>query len=246
MWLGAFDETLISGRGAQRVEAVRVFLRDWSHVATVMPRYISRSSAVEVPRMTASIPRVLDDAAVLSLLAEELASGHLLLAPDPFPFDHPAWVSHSHDSFFMTLSTDSDLPPPKDNLRFETFPNSSFFNIWRGIPDVGPIVDGAVLEFAEPPMSQYLVVALLDEVPVGTMRITTGFGLGGMSLLAVTNTSRRGGIARQLVAHGLLIASRDGCGIVHFQVDGQNESAIRLYTELGANTVTTYRYLRRI
>lgn len=246
MWLGASDETLISGRGAQRVEAVRVFLRDWTCVATVMPRYISRLSAVELPRMTASVPRVLEDAAVLSLLAEERASGHLLLAPDPFPFDHPAWVSHSHDSFFMTLSTDSDLPAPKDNLRFETFPNSSFFDVWSSIPDVGPIVDCAVLEFAEPPMSQHLVVALSNDLPVGTMRITTGFGLGGMSLLAVTNTTRRGGIAKQLIAYGLLIASRDGCEVVHFQVDGQNEKAIRLYTELGASTVATYRYLRRI
>jgi len=245
MWSGASDETLIWGREAQRVEAVRVFLRDWSCAVTVMPRHIQRLSAVELPRMTASVPRVLEDATVLDLLAEERTSGGLLLAPDPFPIDHPAWESHSHDSFFMKLSTDSDLPSPKGNLRFETFPNSAFFDVWRSIPDVGPIVDCAVLEFAEPPMSQHLVVALVKDLPVATMRITTGFGLGGMSLLAVTNTTRRAGIAKQLIAHGLLIASRDGCEVVHFQVDGQNEKAIRLYTELGASTVATYRYLRR-
>jgi len=246
MWSGAIDEELITGREAEVIEAVRVFVRDWSCTATVMPRYVSRSSVIDLPRMTASVPRMLDDATMLSPLADEHSSGNLLLAPESLSLGHPAWVAHSHDSFFMTLRKGVDLPTPTSDLRFERFSPTSFFDVWRSIPEVGPVVDTAVLEFAEPPMGQYLVVALLNDQPVGTIRITTGFGLGGMSLLAVTSTARRGGVAKQLIAHGLLLAATDGCNTVHFQVDGQNERAIRLYSELGASIAASYRYLRRI
>lgn len=80
-----------------------------------LPRRISRSSVVELPRMTTSVSRMLDDTSAFGQLAEERSSGDLLLAPDSLAFGHPAWVAHSHESFFMPLDTGNSLTSAKQS-----------------------------------------------------------------------------------------------------------------------------------
>lgn len=222
-----------------------MFLRDWTNSATVMTHHVARSSDVHMPRMIASIPRVLDGTESNEDLADALSPGELLLAPETLPLDLPVWSRHSHDSFFMSLDPRESNGTLHHSLQYAFVDSGSFFDTWRAIPDVGSIVDPAVIESVDAPMGQYLVVASLGGQRVGTVRITTGSTLAGMSLLAVVPAVRRSGVARTLIEFGLDLASKDGCRSVHFQVDGHNDTAIRLYDQLGATTIARYRYLQR-
>lgn len=226
-------------------ESVRVFARDWSKNVSVMPHHIARSTLVDIPRMNASIPRVLEETETLDCLADALSPGDVILAPAILPQEHDGWSRFSHDSLFMVLDTEEAAFAGSHDLRLEPQSADRYFESWRTIPDIGPVVDTAVLSSAEPPLGQFLIAAFREQVLVGTMRITIGAGLGGMSLLAVPPSARRTGVARRLVAYGLTLAFREGCRKVHFQVDGHNERAIRLYTQMGARVVTSYRYLQR-
>lgn len=245
MWANPLHDDLILCDDPLVGDAVRVFLRDWSKSATVLTHHVARSSPVAMPRMTAAIPRVLNGAESLSRLFVALPSGDLLLAPDTLPSAEPGWAIHSHDSFFMALNPNLVGVSHSDDFEFSFLPPDRFFDVWREIPDVGSPVDPAVLEPAEGFQHQYLIVATHNNCLVGTIRITTGNELGGMSLLAVAASARRSGVGRKLIHFGLGIASSDSCRLVHFQVDGMNDKAIRLYEQLGATVVTRYRYLQR-
>lgn len=82
----------------------------------------------------------------------------------------------------------------------------------------------------------------IDELPVGTLRVTLENGVGGIYGFAVDPPWQGRGIGRDALRRACRLLRTDGAERVALEVAVDNEHALRLYTSLGFTAVATEDY----
>lgn len=86
------------------------------------------------------------------------------------------------------------------------------------------------------------IVIEIDDIPVGTLRVTREGDVGGIYGFAVDPAMQGRGIGRDVLRRACRKLFDDGVKQIGLEVATQNERALGLYTSIGFRPVTTEDY----
>jgi GNAT superfamily N-acetyltransferase len=95
------------------------------------------------------------------------------------------------------------------------------------------------------PLATRVMLAVMDERPVGVGTVMLEDGLAGIFSMATARDLRKRGIASAILAKLLTWAWEHGAAHAYLQVDQQNHGALAVYRKFGFATAYTYHYCRR-